>query len=274
MSYYNGKKVVSLIVINAVGVAKKTYSESFKTGDQPTPPTPQLEAPTISLSGDTLSISSVPNATSYDIYVNNTLETNIGTTTLDLTTLSLTTGTYSIKVKAKATNYLDSEFSNSVNYVISPQLDTPTISLSGNTLSIEEVENAEYYDIYVDDVLEESVPVVSSFAHIYINKYNYSSGGAYYKLNDGSQIAIPSSADVGDDPNGNLTPSELQDFQTKSVDVTGVSKLEVMGDNADCSYMIYDTNGTLIAYGNCSYAFVDITQYLQEGYFVHISIWD
>ena len=39
-----------------------------------------------------------------------------------------------------------------------PQLATPTISLSGDTLSIEEVENAEYYDIYVDGVLEESVP--------------------------------------------------------------------------------------------------------------------
>ena len=41
-----------------------------------------------------------------------------------------------------------------------PQLATPTISLSNDTLSIEEVENAEYYDIYVDGVLEESVPVV------------------------------------------------------------------------------------------------------------------
>ena len=39
-----------------------------------------------------------------------------------------------------------------------PQLATPTISLSDSILSIEEVENAEYYDIYVDGVLEESVP--------------------------------------------------------------------------------------------------------------------
>lgn len=38
-----------------------------------------------------------------------------------------------------------------------PQLLAPTISLSGDILSIEEVENAEYYDIYVDGVLEESI---------------------------------------------------------------------------------------------------------------------
>ena len=40
-----------------------------------------------------------------------------------------------------------------------PQLATPVISLSDDILSIEEVENAEYYDIYVDGVLEESVDV-------------------------------------------------------------------------------------------------------------------
>lgn len=45
-----------------------------------------------------------------------------------------------------------------------PQLATPTISLSEDTLSIEEVENAEYYDIYVDGVLEESVPAVEPVA--------------------------------------------------------------------------------------------------------------
>ena len=44
--------------------------------------------------------------------------------------------------------------------VTMPQLTTPTISLSDSILSIEEVENAEYYDIYVDGVLEESVPAV------------------------------------------------------------------------------------------------------------------
>lgn len=38
-----------------------------------------------------------------------------------------------------------------------PQLATPTISLSDSILSIEEVENAEYYDIYVDGVLAHSI---------------------------------------------------------------------------------------------------------------------
>ena len=47
--------------------------------------------------------------------------------------------------------------------VTMPQLDTPTISLSGDTLSIEEVEDAEYYDIYDGDTLVESVPAVSGY---------------------------------------------------------------------------------------------------------------
>ena len=47
--------------------------------------------------------------------------------------------------------------------VTMPQLTTPTISLSDSILSIEEVENAEYYDIYVDGVLKESVPAVSGY---------------------------------------------------------------------------------------------------------------
>jgi len=40
-----------------------------------------------------------------------------------------------------------------------PQLNAPVISLDNDNLVIEEVENAEYYDIYVDDVLEDSIDV-------------------------------------------------------------------------------------------------------------------
>ena len=38
-----------------------------------------------------------------------------------------------------------------------PQLATPVISLNNDNLIIEEVENAEYYDIYVDGVLEHTI---------------------------------------------------------------------------------------------------------------------
>jgi hypothetical protein len=41
--------------------------------------------------------------------------------------------------------------------IVVPQLDAPVISLDNDNLVIEEVENAEYYDIYVDGVLEETI---------------------------------------------------------------------------------------------------------------------
>lgn len=77
---------------------------------------PQLEAPTISLSGNTLTISAIANAEYYDIYVDTILNTSISLLTFDLSTLQLNAGTHSIQVKARATGYEDSEFSNIVTY--------------------------------------------------------------------------------------------------------------------------------------------------------------
>ena len=39
------------------------------------------------------------------------------------------------------------------------QLAAPSISLSGDTLTIENVDNATSYDVYVDGVLKTNVPV-------------------------------------------------------------------------------------------------------------------
>lgn len=83
----------------------------------------QLAAPTIAMNADgkTLEITDVENATSYDVYVDGTLKTNVAsvpnTTTLDLSTLSdIADGAHTVKVKAKADGYSDSEFSNEVSY--------------------------------------------------------------------------------------------------------------------------------------------------------------
>ena len=68
-----------------------------------------------------------------------------------------------------------------------PQLATPTISLSGDILSIEEVENAEYYDIYVDGVLEESVPAVDpvSYSVSFTIEQQMPSAKEYLRIYDG-----------------------------------------------------------------------------------------
>ena len=87
----------------------------------------QLTAPTIAMNADgkTLEITDVENATSYDVYVDGTLKTNVAsvpnTTTVDLSTLSdITDGAHTVKVKAKASGYNDSEFSNEVSYTKAP----------------------------------------------------------------------------------------------------------------------------------------------------------
>ena len=87
----------------------------------------QLATPTIAMNADgkTLEITDVEDATSYDVYVDGTMKTNVAsvpnTTTFDLSTLSdITDGTHTVKVKAKADGYIDSEFSNEVSYTKAP----------------------------------------------------------------------------------------------------------------------------------------------------------
>lgn len=84
---------------------------------------PKLAAPSVAMNADgkTLEIINVANATSYNVYVDGTLKTNVAsapnTTTVDLSTLSdIADGTHTVKVKAKANGYIDSEFSNEVSY--------------------------------------------------------------------------------------------------------------------------------------------------------------
>ena len=82
---------------------------------------------------------------------------------IDLTTLSgystLTKGqTYSITVKAKASGYQDSDASAAVSYTVpQPTLAAPVITASDTTITWDAVENADSYDVYVDDTLYENV---------------------------------------------------------------------------------------------------------------------
>lgn len=100
----------------------------------------QLAAPAIAMNADgkTLEITDVTNATSYDMYVDGTLKTNVAsapnTTTFDLSTLSdITDGAHTVKVKAKADGYRDSEFSNEVSYTKATPSLTDSILFEGET---------------------------------------------------------------------------------------------------------------------------------------------
>lgn len=86
-------------------------------------PLPTLNAPTISLSNSTVTITNpVTNGSfvsGYDVYKNGTLLTSINLATVDLSTLITDSGTYTITVKAKGTNFNESVASNSVTYTVS-----------------------------------------------------------------------------------------------------------------------------------------------------------
>jgi len=92
----------------------KSAVDSISTGGAQ----PQLNAPTISISGETLTISNPSTngnfVTSYDIYVDNVQTYNTANTTYSLSEISADTAT--ITVKAKGTNFQDSAASASATY--------------------------------------------------------------------------------------------------------------------------------------------------------------
>ena len=70
--------------------------------------TPKLETPVVTLSGNTLTITPVANATSYRVYNGNDLLVETAETTVDLATYLPNVGNYSIRVMAMAAGYKDS----------------------------------------------------------------------------------------------------------------------------------------------------------------------
>lgn len=87
-------------------------------GDEEETETATLMPPTLTITDGVLTIGTVENATSYDIYVNGELVQNTAETALDLATLHLGKGSYKITVTAKAEGYKDSVHGNSVTYAV------------------------------------------------------------------------------------------------------------------------------------------------------------
>lgn len=118
---------------------------------------PTLNAPSISLSGTTLTITNPSSngsfVTSYTLYNGSTVITTTTSKTINLSTYITTAGTYTLTVKAKGTNFNDSASSNSVTYTLKSQT-TPVISLvSGTTIRIDTIdENATTIEVFADGV--------------------------------------------------------------------------------------------------------------------------
>lgn len=124
-------------------------------------------------------------------------------------------------------------------YSSMPQLATPTISLSEDILSIEEVENAEYYDIYVDGVLEESVPAVSGF-EVTLYGDNGDNETVYVQINDDptwyyATIAPPLSNTPGFFGAGTNIPNVI-DNGNGSITIPNVVKIKIGTEGNPTSY--------------------------------------
>lgn len=107
---------------------------------------PTLNAPTISLSGSTITITNPSSngnfVTSYKVFNGATLLATVTSTTVDLSAYITTGGTYTITVKASGTNFNDSASSNSVTYTISSGYN---VTISSDSYS--NPENCWFYSI-------------------------------------------------------------------------------------------------------------------------------
>lgn len=138
---------------------------------------PTLNAPTISLSGSTLTITNPATngsfVSGYDVYKNGTLLTSITLATVDLSTLITDSGTYTITVKAKGTNFNESPRSNEVNYTVTPA--------GGYTLTIvQEQSGGELKVTKFDGTQEWISETVSNVVSIDDVKYNGDYAKPYY----------------------------------------------------------------------------------------------
>lgn len=140
-------------------------------------PLPTLNAPTISLSGSTLTITNpVTNGSfvsGYDVYKNGTLLTSTILLTVDLSTLITDSGTYTITVKAKGTNFNESPLSNEVNYTVTPA--------GGYTLTIVQEQSGGNLKVTKFDGTQEWISeTVSNVVSIDDVSYNGDYGKPYY----------------------------------------------------------------------------------------------
>ena len=125
-----------------------------------------INAPTIRLNGNVLTIEPVTGAVRYDVYVESAKFAQTSANSIYLLELfeerSFESGIYVIKVKSIAYDGTESRFSKAVNYDYSAleTLATPTVSIEGDILRINDESGlAEEFDIIVDGNVVATVEV-------------------------------------------------------------------------------------------------------------------
>lgn len=120
---------------------------------------PQLNAPTLTLEGSNLTITNPSTnggfVTTFKLFDGSNLFLTTAETSINLSQYISSVGTHSITAKAIGTNFMDSEASNSKDYIIK-QLATPSISLvEGETtvIQIDRIDdNATTIEVYADNI--------------------------------------------------------------------------------------------------------------------------
>lgn len=204
----------------------------------------KLAAPVISLSSNVLTISAVANATSYDVYINDSVKTTVTNTSVDLSTLGLANDDYTITVKAKAEGYSDSLASNSIKSYI------------GEAVTGE-----------ITDSWEEIIAAVNDDSY----KQRYAVG-AYKPLNLGSEGIInmqiaAMDADVLSDGTGNapITWIAMGLLKTKHSMRTDNTNASGWGTSAMRTYLHNDIWALIPAEVQASIVAVDKTYYRRIG---------
>ncbi|MCH5143104.1 MAG: hypothetical protein J1G07_05310 [Clostridiales bacterium] len=143
----------------------------------------KLSAPIITLnqSAGVISWNAVLNADGYEVYEGATLVSSQTETTYTITKTEIGIYKYTVKATSTDINYITSDASNEVTYTYSSsevtptQLTAPTITLVGNLITWNTIENASHYEVYEGNIIVARV-VATSYT---INKtavgvYSYS----------------------------------------------------------------------------------------------------
>lgn len=218
-------------------------------------------APTITLTGSTISWAAVTGATKYVIAATkDSITKQVETVNLsyDLSTWNdLTVGTWTISVKSGKENVWSAS-SNTVTYTVQNKLAAPTIAMNadGKTLEITDVENATSYDVYVDGTMKTNVAktptvILSLLAGDLYGPTFYS---IYYEIN--GKVTSNSSQTGSESVNIELAPNDYVDVAATSShgfreDPTNGNKVyTTFGDDISVVKTDYSLNGDVYRISN------------------------
>lgn len=140
---------------------------------------PTLNAPTVSLSNSTLTITNPATngnfVTSYRIFNGSAELAVVTSTTVDLSTLLTDSGTYSITVKASAPNFNNSAASNSVSYKVVAAGYNVTVTATGYGFDIYDGQSASGTKLGSTNGSGDSITVVCTSGYLYFSTNDYGS---------------------------------------------------------------------------------------------------